>query len=205
MIDAGVAPMAFRMPISRVRSATAIIMMLETPIAPANRVITPTTQVRARMPKNRLWKRLKLLSRLKPLIARSSSGATRCRTFSMALISFSTSTDGRVRSSRIGMLVMRSPMPSRRASAGRGTKMRLLNMSSCWPPAPKPVVSQTPTTWKVPLPARMLWPIGSSLGANSTSRILVPMTATLRASLMSQAFRKRPWLTTLRSVSAPSG
>ena len=41
MIDQGVAPSALRMPISRVRSRTAIIMMFETPTTPASSVPMP--------------------------------------------------------------------------------------------------------------------------------------------------------------------
>ena len=54
MIDHGVAPSALRMPISLVRSLTAIIMMFETPTTPASSVPMPITQTNARMPLIRL-------------------------------------------------------------------------------------------------------------------------------------------------------
>ncbi len=57
MIDQGVAPSALRIPISFVRSFTAIIMMLETPTTPASRVPTPMTQTKSRIPPIRLTKR----------------------------------------------------------------------------------------------------------------------------------------------------
>ena len=44
MIDHGVAPSALRIPISFVRSLTAIIMMFETPTTPARSVPMPITQ-----------------------------------------------------------------------------------------------------------------------------------------------------------------
>ncbi len=49
-IEAGVAPMAFRMPISRVRSFTDTSMMLLTPTIPAMRVRIPMMVTRKVMP-----------------------------------------------------------------------------------------------------------------------------------------------------------
>ena len=65
----GVAPMARRIPISMVRSFTVTIMMLLTPIAPANRVPMPTNQMRKLTPLNRLssiWKSTSVLNTMSP-------------------------------------------------------------------------------------------------------------------------------------------
>ena len=55
--DHGVAPSALRMPISFVRSFTAIIMMFETPTTPASNVPMPITHTKMRMPPMRFTKR----------------------------------------------------------------------------------------------------------------------------------------------------
>ena len=72
----GVAPMALRIPISVVRSRTVTIMMLDTPMAPASRVPSPTSQIRKLTPLNRLsniWKSTSVLNTIAPC---SSVGST---------------------------------------------------------------------------------------------------------------------------------
>ena len=49
-IEAGFAPIAFRMPNSRVRSRTVINMMLLTPTIPAIKVPIPTIQMKSKIP-----------------------------------------------------------------------------------------------------------------------------------------------------------
>ena len=60
MTDQGVAPSALRMPISFVRSFTAIIMMFETPTTPARSVPTPITQTNAPDPAHQVDEPLEL-------------------------------------------------------------------------------------------------------------------------------------------------
>ena len=55
----GVAPSALRMPISRVRSFTVMIMMLLMPTMPAVSVPRPTNQMNTLMPMNRPLTRLR--------------------------------------------------------------------------------------------------------------------------------------------------
>ena len=76
MIDAGVAPIALRIPISLVRSFTTISMMLLTPTMPANKVPIPTIQRNAEMPSNKPRTCWNSASRLNPPMPRGSLGAT---------------------------------------------------------------------------------------------------------------------------------
>ena len=68
------APMARRMPISVVRSFTVTIMILDTPIAPANKVPKPTIQIRMRVPVISVSIMENMASALRNMIACLSSG-----------------------------------------------------------------------------------------------------------------------------------
>ena len=74
----GVAPMARRMPISVVRSRTVIIMILETPIAPASRVPIPTSHIRKLTPLKRLSSMENMTSVFTSVMAFSSVGSILC-------------------------------------------------------------------------------------------------------------------------------
>ena len=71
----GVAPIARRMPISVVRSLTVTIMMLDTPMAPANKVPMPTSHIRKFTPLKRLSTMPNITSLLNTVIAFSSVGS----------------------------------------------------------------------------------------------------------------------------------
>jgi hypothetical protein len=129
MIDSGVAPMALRMPISRVRSATVIIMMLLTPMAPANMVRTPTTQVRPEMPRKRLLIFLNSFCRLKLPKACLSSGWMRWRAFSASSTSCSISAEEPLLPTRMAMVPRRLAVLKVRAKVVRGMKMRPFTQS----------------------------------------------------------------------------
>ena len=73
-ISLGRAPIARRMPISVVRSLTVTIIMLDTPIAPANKVPRPTIQIRMRVPVIRVSIMENIASALRNMIACLSSG-----------------------------------------------------------------------------------------------------------------------------------
>ena len=73
-ISLGRAPIARRMPISVVRSLTVTIIMLDTPIAPANKVPKPTIQIRMRVPVIRVSIMENIASALRNMTACLSSG-----------------------------------------------------------------------------------------------------------------------------------
>ena len=88
----GVAPIARRIPISVVRSRTVTIMIFDTPMAPANSVPSPTSQMRKLTPlksDSSTWKSTSVLNTITPC---SSVGSTRwaratvARTWSVTLL-----------------------------------------------------------------------------------------------------------------------
>ena len=74
----GVAPMALRIPISVVLSFTVTIMILDTPMAPARRVPSPTSHIRILTPLNKLSTMANICAVFITNIADLSSGLTRC-------------------------------------------------------------------------------------------------------------------------------
>jgi len=81
IMSLGLAPMARRMPISVVRSLTVTIIILLTPMAPANNVPNPTIQLKILMPLNRLSIMLNIASAFTVTKACLSSGWIRCACF----------------------------------------------------------------------------------------------------------------------------
>ncbi len=177
-IERRFAPMALRMPISRVRSVTDTNMMFMTPTPPTNREMPVTAMPIASTTPMTLLKADSSESIL--LIAKSSSSLGRRRRILRIspTTSYSKSASTAPGGALTAMSKLRSWPPNSRTKVVTGTKIWLSKSGPPKKPA-LPCFSITPTTRNSERPILIFLLIGS-VSPKSCSRMVVPSTQTRR-------------------------